>query len=291
MKNSRLVTTIILFLILPAGQAWSQQKRTGGENAALRYWTAFSEMQDAAISDEQGKQLNAILDGTTPYDDVKYKDLVEKNQFALDIMARGTDLPNCDWVLDYEMGSAIPVGYVWKARALGSLNILYVSHLLINGDKDTAVRALAAGIRFSRDVANGGSLVSALVAKHLLSAHLSAMAAILQAGGLSTAQRLTLQKAALQLGPVGLDWQSAARRDLESLRGHFPGDAGASAALTSIISAYVGALRDPSKLPALKDTIYKAPQPLADLIPNPKRVLEQKQELADKLHQTRSLFR
>jgi hypothetical protein len=96
MKNSRLVTTIILFLILPAGQAWSQQKRTGGDNAALRYWTAFSEMQDSAISDEQGKQLNAILDGTTPYDDVKYKDLVEKNQFALDIMARGTDLPTCD---------------------------------------------------------------------------------------------------------------------------------------------------------------------------------------------------
>jgi hypothetical protein len=35
-------------------------------------------MQDSAISDEQGKQLNAILDGASPYDDGKYKDLVEK---------------------------------------------------------------------------------------------------------------------------------------------------------------------------------------------------------------------
>jgi hypothetical protein len=213
-----------LFLILPASQALSQQKGTGGDNSVLRYWTAFSEMQDSAISDEQRKQLNAILDGASPYDDAEYKDLVENNKFALDIMARGTSLPTCDWVLDYEMGSAIPVGYVRKARALGSLDILYVSHLLVNGNKEGAVRALSAGICFSRDVANGGSLVSALVATRLLSAHLDAVAGVLQAGGLSTTQRLTLQKAAAQLGPVGLDWRSAARHDLECLRGHFPGD-------------------------------------------------------------------
>jgi hypothetical protein len=268
MKTPRLFATIILFMALQTYPVLSQQKATGGDNSALRYWTAFSEMQDSAISDEQGKQLNAILDGASPYDDGKYKDLVEKNKFALDIMARGASLPNCDWALDYEMGAALPVGYVWKARALGSLNILYVSHLMVGGDKDGAVRALAAGIRFSHDVANGGSLVSALVA-----------------------QRMMLRKAAIQLGQLGLDWQSAARRDLESLRGNFPGDREVSVALTRIISAYIGAIEDPSKLSVLEDTIDKAPQKLVGLIPNLKRVLEQRRELIDKLQQTRLLLR
>jgi hypothetical protein len=162
---------------------------------------------------------------------------------------------------------------------------------MVGGDKDGAVRALAAGIRFSHDVATGGSLVSALVAKRLLNAHLVAALAILEAGGLSPAQRMTLRKAAIQLGQLGLDWQSAARRDLESLRGNFPGDREVSVALTRIISAYIGAIEDPSKLPVLEDTIDKAPQKLVSLIPNLKRVLEQRRELIDKLQQTRLLLR
>jgi hypothetical protein len=32
----------------------------------------------AAITDQQARELNAILDGTAPYDDLKYKDLLEK---------------------------------------------------------------------------------------------------------------------------------------------------------------------------------------------------------------------
>ena len=50
-------------------------------------------MQDSAITDQQVKELSAILDGTTPYDEPKYKDLIEKNKHALETMARGTALP------------------------------------------------------------------------------------------------------------------------------------------------------------------------------------------------------
>ena len=57
-----------------------------------------------AITDEQARELNAILEGTAPYDDLKYKDLLEKNRLALEIMARATSLSNCDWGLDYEGG-------------------------------------------------------------------------------------------------------------------------------------------------------------------------------------------
>jgi hypothetical protein len=290
MNIFRLISTIILLLAVQISSASSSRESNLGPNAALLYWTAFSEMQDSAISD--ATELNTILDGKAPYDDLKYKDLVEKNRFALDVMARGARRPFCDWGLGYgymeELGPATPVGYVWKARALGSLNVLYAFHLQSTGDKGEAVRALAAGILFSHDVANGGTLVSALVAKRLLLAHFNAVALALRTGGLSDAQRLVLRNAIAELGPEGINWQSAVHREMQIL--HHNADPSDSAALEQIETAYLKALNNPSTVPALEQTLSSAPQKLAALIPNPKRVLEQKQELTDKLQQVRSLL-
>lgn len=280
---------LILVLALSAASAAAQQKSNLGDNAALRYWAAFAQMQDYAITDAEAKKLNGILDGPVPYDDLQYKDVVEKNRPALETMARGTALPKCDWGLDY-IGEDTPVDYARKALALGRLNVLYAFHLLIAGDKDGAVNAIAAGLRFSQDVANGGSLFATLAAKSLLITHLRAIAFALHTEQLSAVQRSVLQKAVVQLGSDALDWPSAAKRDLESLRGRYSNDPQASAALTRIISSYVAALNDPSKMPATKEVIGGAPQSLADLIPNPQRVLEEKQNLSNQLLQTRELL-
>ena len=107
MKTPDLILTMILLAAFLSCSA-SAQKVTLGDNAALRYWSAFAEMQDAAISNQQVKELGGIFDGTTPYDDLKFKDLVEKNRRALETMARGTALPHCDWGLEYEMGLEFP---------------------------------------------------------------------------------------------------------------------------------------------------------------------------------------
>jgi hypothetical protein len=287
MNTFRLLSAIILLLTAQIGAASSTREVNLGPNAALLYWAAFSEMQDSAISN--ATELNAILDGTAPYDDAQYKDLVEKNRFALDIMAHGAGRPFCDWGLGYgyaeEMGPETPVSYVWKARALGSLNILYALHLQSAGNKDAEVRALAAGILFAHDVANGGTLVSALVAKRLLVAHFNVIAVALHSGALSAGQRLVLQKAVAQLGPEGLDWQSVVHREMAVLHRADPND---SAALAEIEPVYLKALSNPSTLPALEQMRSSAPQSLAALIANPKRVLEEKQDLTSKLQEVRS---
>jgi len=83
---------------------------------------------------------------------------------------------------------------------------------------------------------------------------------------------------------------TAAKLDLEGLRSHYAGDSVTSTALTRIISSYVAVLDDQSKLPTLDEAIHSAPQQLANLIPNAKRVLEQKQDLNNRLLQTRSLL-
>ncbi|MGH9517102.1 MAG: hypothetical protein ACRD3P_15650 [Terriglobales bacterium] len=289
MKILNTIPSMILIALLSAGSALAQRNASLTENAALRYWSAFSEVQDSGITDQQAKELNAILDGTAPYDDSKYKELIEKNTFALEIMARATSFPNCDWGLDYGLGHDVPVDYARKALVLGRLNVLYAFHLIKSGNKDGAVRALAAGLRFSHDVGNGGSLFATLIAKDLLVNHLRAVADALRLEQLSGGQRSQLQAAVMRVGE-GFDWPTAAKRDLENLRGDYAGSSQTSAALTRIISSYVAALNDESKLPALNQAVESAPQQLANVIPNAKRVLEQKQDLNNTLLQTRALL-
>jgi hypothetical protein len=287
MKIFNTIPSMILIALLSAGSALAQRNTSLTDNAALRYWSAFSEVQDSGITDQQAKELNAILDGTAPYDDSKYKDLLEKNTLALEIMARATSLPSCDWGLDYGLGHDVPVDYARKALVLGRLNVLYAFHLLKTGNKDGAVRALGAGLRFSHDVGNGGSLFATLIAKDLLTSHLRAVADALRLEQLSAGQRSQLQTAVARVAE-GLDWPMAAKRDLEALRGDYAGNSQTSAALTRIISSYVAALNDESKLPALDQAVQGAPQELANVIPNAKRVLEQKQDLNNTLLQTRA---
>ena len=287
MKARRFVSLTLLCAV-PICSAFPQQNDQLGQNAALRYWSAFAEMQDSAISDQQAKELSTILDGTAPYQDLKYYELVEKNRAAVETMARGTAIPNCNWGVDYALGQDAPVEYVRKALTLGRLNVLYAFHLGINGDKDGAVRTIAAGVRFSRDVANGGTLFATLVAKNLLATHIRAMAFALHMEQLSSAQKAVLQKALSQLSTDGLDWQSAVKREFEI---PLPGlDAKGSSAVAQISTAYQNVVNNPSALSALQQMISSAPQRVRDSMPNPQRVLDEKQDLAEQLRQMRSLL-
>lgn len=182
-----------------------------------------------------------------------------------------------------------PLDHVGKATQLGRLNVLYAMQLEMN-DRAAAVKRLAVGLRFSHDVASGGTLLSALLAKSLLMAHLRVMASMLQNKDLTAGERATLRNALARIGPDGVDWQGAVRRELAVLRGPLPTADGvktldfqAQAALTRIGNLYVSALSNPSALPELQKAISNAPQPLRDVVPNLARVVQQKQELTREL--------
>ncbi len=286
MRTRKIYPAIILLTFSLSG--FSTEQRAGlGANAALRYWSAFAQMQDAAMPDEQAKALTAVLEGTTPYADAKYRSLVERNRPALEAMLRGTTLPECDWGLDYQLGANTPVEYVRKALALGRLNVLYGFHLLLAGEKDHAVRTLAGGLRFSSDVATGGTLFSALAAKGLIIQHLGAIESALRAPQLSAGQRTDLLKAVSRLGD-GPDWQSAIRRELDLLRGI---NAQAPPIMAKITPAYLEILNKPAELPMLQKLISDAPAPLPGVIPNPRRVIDEKLALSDRLAKMRSQLR
>lgn len=290
MRYKNAVWSVVFAFVSLAAPARAQKHPSLAENAALRYWSAFSAMQDAAITEHDAKELNSVLETMAPYDESKFKELLQKNTLALELMERGTSLSNCDWGLDYGLGHDLPVDYARKALVLGRLNVLNAIHLYHSGNKDGALDALVAGLRFSHDVGSGGSFFATLIAKDLLVTHLRAVDAAVRMAQLSAADRLRLQNAIAQLGD-GLDWSSAAKRDLECLRGDYATDPVSSAALTRIIAPYTAALDDPSKMPALKEAIHSAPLELANLIPNAARVLDQKRDLSDRLAQTRSLLK
>jgi hypothetical protein len=276
---------------ISAGAALARSPASANANAALRYWSAFSVMQDSAITADQAAQLNAVLNGRAQYENSKFSQVIEKNKLALEIMTRAVTLPECDWGLDYSMGSEEPVEYARNALALGRLNVLHALQLLHAGDKDAAVTALAAGLHFSRDVANGGTLFATLIADQLISEHLRAAAFAVRQSNLSSAQRWALQNAVAHLGSDGLDWRSAVDREFQVMRAHFPDNAQASAALTRMDGAYAKALHDSSALSALQDAIRSAPPDVAQLIPIPSRVIEKKNALAAQIAQTRSSLR
>jgi hypothetical protein len=291
MTGHRPIPFLILAALLSASSAPAQSSASANRNASLRYWSAFSAMQDSAITADQAAELNAVLAGRAEYDDSKFSAVVEKNKLPLEIMHRATALPECDWGLDDSFGAEEPVEYARDGLALGRLNVLYALHLLHAGDNEDAVKALAAGLHFSRDVARGGTLFATLVADQLITEHLRAAMFAIRESKLSPAQRSVLQDAVAHLGPEGLDWRSAIDHEFEVMRKHFPGDGQASAAVSRIDSAYVKTLDDPSALPALKDAIHNAPSAVVQMIPMPDRVIEAKQKLATQIAQTRTALK
>lgn len=287
------MTRVVIFLVvglsllfLPLHASAAQPAKLS-DNAALRYWAAFSEMQDWALTEELAKQLKGILDGSVPYDDPQFAQLVEKNKDALEVMVRGTTLPACDWGLDYGLAENTPVEYVRNALRLGQFNVLDVLHLAAKGDNQDATQALSAGIRFSHDVANGGSLFATIVAKDLLTEHFRAIEGLQQANSFSPSEIATLKKAVARLGTKGLDWVTAIRMEMAVLNRP---DWQKDVLLDRITEAYVGALKDPSTLPELEKLLANVPLPLREVIPPPKEAIAQMQEFEGALRHVRALL-
>jgi len=283
-----MMTYRLLFAILTvfSSTALAQQASPKpDDNAALRYWSAFAQMQDSTVTPEQAKGLQAILDGVAPYSDVNYRELVERNRRAVETLQRGATLPRCDWGLEYQLGAETPVDYVRRALTLGRLNVLYAYHQLSSGNRSGGMGTLAGGIRFSHDVAGGGTLIAGVAAKTLMVAHLRAVDFAARMQRLSSEEKTLLSAQLDQVGPEGVDWYSTIQREFEVL------ERSGARVPTTLVELYGKTVQDAAQLPQLQQAIAGAPQSVASVIPRPQRVLEQKRELSDRLQQCRAMLR
>jgi len=179
-------------------------------NAALRYWMAFAQMQDVPVDKPTADLLAKTVAGDAPWNEAKFAQLVDNNAEAIETMQRATKLPDCDWGLEYSRGPQTPITFVRNsALAMGRLNTLYGMRQAAKGDAANAAETWMAGIRFSRHLAQGQSLLASLIAATGLKANLHALTQTAQTGMLSNAGKNRVASFVRVLPETGFDWGQA----------------------------------------------------------------------------------
>lgn len=208
MMKTRL--SVLAYFLLASGVGWGQmQVPPETRNAALRYWQAFAEMKDPPTDVPTREAIEKVVWLDAEWDEPKLGPIITQNEFALGIMQRATKLPDCDWGVEYSQGAKAPIGFVSKARVLARLNTLNGIRELHLGHRQAAADSWIAGIRFSRDLAKGGSLLFAGVASTLLREEMHTLETAVKRGRFSTAQKNQLRAAISALPEDGVDWAQA----------------------------------------------------------------------------------
>ncbi len=202
-----LASALLLAVASPAQQITPPQNK----NAALRYWMAFAEMQDRTVDEATTKLMEDVLSGATAWDERQLGPIVEANIAALRTMQKATALPECNWGLDYDQGSAMSIGHLPKARALARLNALYGARQMAQGDATGAVITWLAGLRFAQHISKDMSLIAVLSAKPALLANLHLLTKAAGSGLLSVESVQKIKAQIALLPKDGLDWPSAVK--------------------------------------------------------------------------------
>lgn len=214
MRLNLLKIAMVAILIAAPVTALAQSQAPGKfppetRNAALRYWSAFADMQDPPADKATQDLLEKVAAGDASWDESKLGPILDQNETAILAMQRATKLSDCDWGLEYSRGPRTSIAYVPRSRVLARLNTLYGMRLMAKGDSQAAVETWLDGIQFSRHVAQRGTLIFQLVGKMAMLSNFRALTIAAESRQLSDAQRAQVL-AAVQLLPAdGFDWAEA----------------------------------------------------------------------------------
>lgn len=219
--NLMKIVLLITLLAVPAN-ARAQSQGPGKfppetRNAALRYWSAFADIQDPPADKATQDLLEKVAAGDAPWDETKLGPILDQNKTAILAMQRATKLLECDWGLEYSRGPHTSIAYVPRSRVLARLNTLYGMRLMAKGDSQGAVDTWLDGIRFSQHVAHGGTLIFQLVGKMAMLSNFRALTSAIESHQLSDAQRAQVLAAVQALPADGFDWAEALALEEASL--------------------------------------------------------------------------
>ncbi|HKV26230.1 MAG TPA: hypothetical protein VJN93_16660 [Candidatus Acidoferrum sp.] len=199
-----------LLLIFAATPAHAQTKLPAEtRNAALRYWLAFAELQDPPADKAVADLLEKTAAGEAAWNEEKLGPILDQNEAAITKMQRATQLPDCDWGLEYDLGPRASIAYVPKARVLARLNTLQGMRLAAKGETQKAIDAWLAGIRFSEDLSKGGTLIFALVAKMGMISNFHALTRAAGQHAFTAGQKKQIGSVVGALPQTGLYWGQA----------------------------------------------------------------------------------
>jgi hypothetical protein len=120
-----------------------------------------------------------------------------------------TKLSECDWGLEYSRGPRASIAYPPRARGLARWNTLEGIRQLAGDNAQSAVNTWLAGVRFSQNLARGGSLIFALMAKSILPPNLRALKKAALKGKTNPAQKSQVSAVVQALPEDGFDRAAA----------------------------------------------------------------------------------
>src|SRR5207302_3272119 len=129
------------------------------DNAALKYWRAFSLMPH--LSHDQENKLRQ--EAQTAALDSKIKDLVSQSDAAFHELHHGAKVAQCAWSMNLEhgIGARLPEGQA--ARTLTTLGIYRIRLRFEEGRNAEALDTALDLIKLGRDASKGGTIIAVLV--------------------------------------------------------------------------------------------------------------------------------
>jgi hypothetical protein len=212
MKHFSLLFAAIVFLCSASGYA-QPFTPPANKNAALRYWMAFAEMADRSADDATVKLMEDVLSGTASWDEQRLGPIVEENSAAVQMLKRATELPECNWGLEYSRGAAMSIGHLPKARVLARLNALYGARQMAKGDTVGAVNTWLAGLHFAQDIGKDIGLIGLLSAKPAFLANLHLLAQAVQSGLVNAELQSKIRSQLQKLPNDGLNWTDSIKAE------------------------------------------------------------------------------
>jgi hypothetical protein len=173
---------------------------------------AFADLQDHPADDATTRLMEQVLAGSANWDEERLGPIVDANSAAVLSMQRGSELPECNWGLEYSRGETMSIGHLPKARVLARLNALYGARQMARGDTAGAVTTGLAGLRFAQCVGKDLGLIGILSAKPAFIANVHLLTRVAQSGLTGELQqKLTAQLR--KLPAEGLDWPASIRAE------------------------------------------------------------------------------